>query len=219
MPESKNPLVIAYHLMWTVYSYWLPNDPRGSTSQTVRNDLIAELGELHFGRKRVQPTGREIREFASRAQGALSYPLLMFAPQELGIVANTIGAAVAECNYTCYACAVMSDHVHLVIRKHRDLGEVMIDQLQSLSRERLIEAGLRTTDHPVWTRGGWKVYLEHPDDVRRTIHYVEQNPMKARMPQQAWDWVTAYDDWPLHIGHSPTSPYVVALKRAGRYPR
>jgi hypothetical protein len=42
-----NPLVIAYHLIWTAYGWWLPNDPRGSGSHLVRRDLIAEVGELH----------------------------------------------------------------------------------------------------------------------------------------------------------------------------
>jgi hypothetical protein len=48
----------------------------------------------------------------------------------------------------------MPDHVHLLIRKHRDLAEEMIEKIQALSRKRLIELGLRQADHPVWTRGG-----------------------------------------------------------------
>ena len=28
-----------------------------------------------------------------------------------------------ERNYTCYGCAIMPDHVHLLIRKHRDQAE------------------------------------------------------------------------------------------------
>ena len=59
----SHPLVIAYHLIWTAYGYWLPNDPRGSGSRTIRNDIIAELGELHHGRKRVQPAGAVEGEF------------------------------------------------------------------------------------------------------------------------------------------------------------
>ena len=68
MPTSKNPIVIAHHIMWTLYGWWLPNDPRGSTSRTIRNDLVAELGELHFGRKTVQPAGRDIRDFYEQAK-------------------------------------------------------------------------------------------------------------------------------------------------------
>ena len=43
----QQPLVIAYHLIWTAYGWWLPNDPRGSGSKTIDSDIIAELGELH----------------------------------------------------------------------------------------------------------------------------------------------------------------------------
>jgi hypothetical protein len=49
------PIVIAYHLIWTGYGWWLPNDPRGSMSHRIASDVIAELGELHYGRKKVQP--------------------------------------------------------------------------------------------------------------------------------------------------------------------
>jgi REP element-mobilizing transposase RayT len=113
----------------------------------------------------------------------------------------------------------MPDHVHLLIRKHRDLAEEMIEKIQTFSRLRLSEHGLRAADHPTWTRGGWKVILDHPDEVRRTIRYIENNPLKAKLPAQKWWFVHEYDNWPLHDGHSPKSPYVRALKAAGRYPR
>ena len=29
------PIVIAHHLIWTVYGTWLPNDPRGSGSRAI----------------------------------------------------------------------------------------------------------------------------------------------------------------------------------------
>src|SRR5439155_8453354 len=73
MPQ---PLVIAYHLIWTAYGWWLPNDPRGSGSKTIDSDIIAELGELHHGRKRVQPPGRVVRQFYEKAAKFLKHPLL-----------------------------------------------------------------------------------------------------------------------------------------------
>jgi hypothetical protein len=205
--------------MWTLYGWWLPNDPRGSMSREIRNDIVGELGELHLGRKRVQPSRREIRAFYEQAAGVLKHPLFEFSIGELPTVAEAIGIAIQERDYTCYACAIMPDHVHLVIRKHRDLAEEMIENVQTLSRKRLIEVGIRTPDHPTWTRGGWKVFLEHPDEIWRTIRYVEDNPKKARLPAQRWPFVSAYNNWPLHEGHSLSSPYVKALRGAGRYSR
>jgi REP element-mobilizing transposase RayT len=179
MTTSGNPIVIGHHIMWTLYGWWLPNDLRGSASRLIRNDLIAELGELHFGRKSIQPAGRDIRAFYEQAAGVLKYPLLSFEHSEFPLVADAIVHAIQECNYSCYACAIMPDHVHLLIRKHRDLGEEMIEKIQALSRERLIEIGLREMDHPTWTHGGWKVFLDHPDEIWRTVHREQPDQDRA----------------------------------------
>lgn len=215
----QNPIVIAYHLMWTAYGWWLPNDPRGSTSREIRRDIIAELGELHFGRKKVQPAGRIIREFYRRAAQVLQHPLLTFDEAAFRVIAEAFAEVVARDAYTCYACAIMPDHVHILIRKHKFDAEEIMEALREASRERLIAAGLRGDDHPVWAAGsGWKVFLDHPDDVRRTVGYIERNPGPLGLPRQAWPFVKAYDGWPLHPGHSPNSPYARRLRAVGRYP-
>jgi REP element-mobilizing transposase RayT len=215
----ENPIVVAYHLMWTLYGWWLPNEPRGSTSRALRNDLIAELGELHLGRKQIQPASQDLRDFYAQAAETLQHPLLAFLPGQFAVVAVIFGEVIREYGYTCYGFAVMPDHVHILIRKHRDRGEEMVEKIQTLSRKRLEESGLREPGHPTWTRGGWKVFLDHPDDVWRTIRYIEDNPVKFGLPVQEWDWVKPYDNWPLHNGHSQNSPYAKGLRAAGRLPR
>ena len=62
-------------------------------------------------------------------------------------------------------------------------------------------------------------FLDHPEEVRRTIPYIEQNPKKIGLAQQCWPFVKVYDDWPLHAGHSPNSPYARRLRALGRYPQ
>lgn len=214
-----NPVVIAYHLIWTAYGTWLPNDPRGSGSHAVACDVFKDLGELHYGRKRVQPAGWEIRAFYDQALPRLQHPVLPFTLNEIEVVASAFAEVCDAERYTCYACAVMPDHVHLVVRKHKDQAEEMIEKLRVLSRKRLGEKFARFCGHPVWTGGGgWKVFLDHPNDVEWTIGYVERNPTQARMVPQRWSFVKNYDRWPLHPGHSVNSPYVKALKKAGRYP-
>jgi hypothetical protein len=142
MAGSNKPIIIAHHIMWTLYGWWLPNDLRGSTSRTIRNDLVAELGALHFGRKSKQPAGRDIRAFYEQAARLLQHSLLSFDLDQFAMVAEAVGQAICECKYTCYACAIMPDHVHLLIRKHRDLAEEMIEKIQTLSRKRLERVAL-----------------------------------------------------------------------------
>jgi len=213
------PIVIAHHLIWTAYGWWLPNDPRGSSSHVISTDVLKMLGELHEGRKTVQPVSADIRTFYEAAKAFLKHELRTFDEADRQAIADAFVEVMEEQRYTCYACAIMPDHVHLVVRKHRDTAEQMIEALQSASAQRLREAASGwDASHPVWGGPGWKVFLDHPDEVERTIEYVQANPDALRLPRQHWPFVTTYNRWPLHAGHSPNSPYVKRLKAAGRYP-
>jgi REP element-mobilizing transposase RayT len=208
------PLVIAYHLIWTAYGWWLPNDLRGSGSREVRRDILRELGELHFGRKKIQPASWQVREFYSAARTLLAQPLLVFGQTEVNVIAEAFANVVQQFRYTCYACAIMPDHVHLIIRKHKHLAEEMVVNFQRASHFLLRDRGFRAEQQRTWSSGGgWKVFLDRPDDVRRTIGYVDENPLKIGLPRQAWPFVTTpYDGWPLHPGHDPNSPWARRMR-------
>lgn len=89
----------------------------------------------------------------------------------------------------------MPDHVHVLIRKHKHHAETMIAGLQAAGRHALIAARRRPAEHPVWGGPGWKVFLNTADDVRRVARYVEDNPIRAGRPSQAWDFVRPCDGW------------------------
>jgi REP element-mobilizing transposase RayT len=210
--RSSRPLVIAHHLVWTAYGWWLPNDPRGSMSTWIASDVIADLGDLHLGRKKMQPCSATIRDFYNQAEARLKHELLLFDEKQRIAIASSFEQVVAEQRLTCYACAIMPDHVHMLLRKHRLRAEQMIQCFQRASAQDLHAAGYRAAEHPVWGGRGWKVFLESPDEVRRTIGYIRQNPTKMHMPAQPWVFVREYDGWPLHPGHSPNSPYARRLR-------
>lgn len=177
------PIVIAHHLVWTVYGSWLPNDPRGSGSEEVRNPILVELGVLHKGRKAIQPNGRVIREFYNEATTLLQHPVLNLNEEERRIVGEALGEVIRREPYTCWACAIMPDHVHILIRKHKHEAEQMAENLMTASQYRSIDSGHREKTHPTWIAGfGWKVFQFHPDEIRRTIRYIELNPPKGRLP-------------------------------------
>jgi REP element-mobilizing transposase RayT len=206
------PIVIAYHLIWTAYGWWLPNDPRGSTSHRIASDVLADLGELHYGRRKIQPPRQVVREFYERARDVLKFPLLELSAADVTAAAEGFAAAISRERYTCYACAIMPDHVHIIIRKHKHQAEDMLENLQDFSRLRLYNCGLRSFDHPVWGGPGWKVFLDTPTDVRRTIQYIQENPPTWQLPLQRWPFVKPYDGWPLHPGHNSDSPYAQRLQ-------
>ena len=133
--------------------------------------------------------------------------MLTLCPDERNIIAASFAETVTARKYTCYACAIMDDHIHILIRKHRDTAEQMIANLQNFSRDALRRGASRPSDHPIWGGPGWKVFHDHPNDISRTIPYIENNPTKMRLPRQQWTFVQTYNGWPLHEGHNPNSPY------------
>lgn len=188
-------MVIGYHLIWTAYGWWLPNDPRGSSSYEIRVERIADLGELHYGRKTSQPLPADLRRFYDAARAKLRHELLTFTDAQIQTLAASFGEVIARQGYTCYACAVMPDHVHALIRRHRDKAEAMIANLQEGSRAALVATGARPVEHPVWGGPGWKVFLNTSADMERVVRYIQSNPTKSGRPAQTWGFVKPYNGW------------------------
>lgn len=125
----------------------------------------------------------------------LAHPILTFADEDVAILADSFRQVIRERRYTCYACAIMPDHVHLLIRVHRDKAEQMIAHLQAASRDALIAADRRRGNHPVWGGPGWKTFQFSRQDMERIVRYIENNPAERRLPRQVWDFVTPYNGW------------------------
>jgi REP element-mobilizing transposase RayT len=118
-----------------------------------------------------------------------------FTQDEIPLLGNAIGETISKREYTCYAAALMPDHVHLLVRPHRDHAEEMIQFFQEESKVRLIEHKLRPINHPVWGGPGWKVFQNTPEQIAATIEYIRRNPLKIGWPEQVWGFVTPYEGW------------------------
>jgi REP element-mobilizing transposase RayT len=193
--------VIAHHLILTGYGHWLPNDLRGSGSHEFYDPKLAPLGPIHHGRKplREQPSRGELRDFYRKAEPLLNFPIIWFDDAKRQVLADAFREVVREQRYTVYACAILSNHAHLVIRRHRDDALTMLAQLAHAPRLRLRPRKMTTDlEHPIWSQRPYKVFLYTPEDVHTRIDYVNRNPLKEGLPPQEWDFVAVYDDWPLH---------------------
>lgn len=193
-------VVLAYHLIYTTYGFWLPNDPRGSWSDFVRS------WELHWYGTATKVTTRESlarrghdRDLRRIQKTALRYDPVRFTAAQMGAVARGIARAVAESRYVVFACSIMPEHVHMVVQRHRNLAERMIGHFKARATQQLIEEII----HPLarhldpdgavpcaWARRGWKVYLDSAADILRAIPYVEDNPLKRHLPRQTHAFVT-----------------------------
>jgi len=128
------------------------------------------------------------RELRRAAKAALKYPPMRFDDTQIETIAWAFGGA----GYPIHACAIMPDHVHLVISRTGVRIEQMVRVLKQAATQRLRSAGLYERDESPWARKCWKVFLDASADVRRAIGYVEHNPIREGRPAQIWPFVTPH---------------------------
>ena len=195
-------MVLAYHLIFTTYGFWLPNDPRGSWSTFVRSWELYWYGAATKTTTRASVASRDHDRTVRRAQkSALRYDPVHFTAQQMTTVARGFARAAAESGYVVYACSILPEHVHLVVQRHRNLAEQMIGHFKARATQALLEEAKhpflkhRRSDGSVpcaWARRGWKVYLDSVEDILRAVRYVENNPLKQGGPRQTHGFVTPY---------------------------
>jgi REP element-mobilizing transposase RayT len=182
-------MIIAFHSTFTAYGFWLPNEPRGSWSEFVASWELARFGKATKVNTRRSVAGRQYdRERKQRMQQALKYPPVNFT----GLQAREIVRGFAETPYVLHACAVLPQHVHLVIGyTPRDIRKA-VGHLKSEATRALREMGWFSERSP-WADKGWNVFLDNEAAVRRAIGYVEQNPEREGKRRQTWRCVVPFD--------------------------
>ncbi len=201
-------MVLGYHVIFSAYSFWLPNDPRGSWS-----DFVGAWDLFRAGGKATTTTARRAlhrdpHDRAKRlaAKQALAHPAVRFTGVQARAAARGFGEYVAKAQLPVWACAIMPHHVHMVTGRFRLDVEQVVIQLKAAATRRLIAEDLHPFAHlaedgerppKCWGRGEWSVFLDTPEDISRSIGYVENNPLKGGMPRQSWSFVTPFDAAPV----------------------
>jgi REP element-mobilizing transposase RayT len=194
-------MIAGYHVVFGAYGFWLPNDPRGSWSEFVGSWDLFRFGPATKTEERFS-VAHQPHDHAARlaAKKALQRPAVQFNGLQARAVGMGFAAYFQKSSLPVWACAILPDHVHLVVAPPAMDIEQLVIQLKGAGTESLMEQGL----HPFgdikvkkgktpmcFARGLWKVYLD-PEDVPRAIRYVEENPIKEGKNAQRWSFVVPY---------------------------
>jgi REP element-mobilizing transposase RayT len=187
-------VVIAYHVIFSTYGFWLPNDPRGSWS-----DFVGAWELVRFGKATKVSTTRSVAgaphdcRLREQAKTALEHGCVAFTGQQALGVGRGFALAAKEGGYTVHACTILPEHVHVVIgHSPRSVGRI-VGHLKGRATQHLAAAGLwPDTGRPVWGKKAWKVFLDSPERVQSAIAYVEANPEKEGKPRQRWSFVRPF---------------------------
>jgi REP element-mobilizing transposase RayT len=187
-------MILGFHSIIGMYGFWLPNDPRGSGSDYVANYELYRYGPATKTTSR-RSVAAVPHDHAARlaAKETLDWPAVKLTAKQRSLIVAGFAKACTQSAYALHACAVMPDHVHLVIGAHPREIRLIVGHLKGQATLALKSSGIwPNAERPVWGDHGWNVYLDSLSDVRRAIRYVEQNPIKEGFPKQDWEVVTPY---------------------------
>ena len=199
-------MVHAYHLILSTYGNRLPNDPRGSYSHFVRSYQLSLAGGKATFREtydawHAPDTDDRCIDERRRLQISMTRPPVCFTGRQPQAVAAGFADYCRRSECTVHACAILPNHAHLVIRRHRLPIERLCHKLTAAASAALRQRGLHpSTNHPCvndrlpspWARKGWWTYLDSRTGVAQAIRYVEANPGEAGLPPQVWRFVQPY---------------------------
>jgi len=215
-------MVLASHAIIGMYGFWLPNDERGSWSDFVGSWELLRFGKATTVRVRQSVAKRPFdRAKRDAARAALKYPPVRLRGVQARAVARGFAEYAEKAGLTILACAILPQHVHLVLARHRLLVEQLVNQLKGAATRRLMEEEL----HPLaahqhvkrrppkaFARGLWKVFLDSPADIELATRYVEGNPRREHLPPQRWWFVRPHDP---ERGHGAGALEFAPLARRG----
>jgi REP element-mobilizing transposase RayT len=193
-------MVRAYHSTFTTYGFWLSNDSRGSWSDFVRSFELYVTGAATKTNETKSLAHRSLDwDQRNRARAALKYPVVRFNRAQIECVARGFARAVEESCYVILACAILWDHVHMIVERHPDRTiEKIIGHLKTRVTQQLTAEGLNPMTRfvepdgrcpSVWVQHGWNLFLNTDEEIARSIDYDDRNPKKMGLPPQHWGFV------------------------------
>ncbi len=195
--------VLAYHVIFGAYGFWLPNDPRGSWSEFVGAWELFLAGGKATKTTETRSLARDPHDRRKRlvVKRELSRPAVKFTGIQARAVGHGFRDYITRSGLPVWACSILPEHVHLVVGRGRLSIEQVVNHLKGAATIALIAeklhpfaelAQLGTRPPKCWARGEWSVFLDSPEDIQRCIHYVENNPVKDGKAPQTWPFVTPY---------------------------
>ncbi len=183
MDAPLPPVDRTWLLTWTTYGSWLPGDARGSKLRVPDG------------------SGRRVPAFLSgdapaaawlriTASGLLKRDPIRLTALQAEVAADAIDAQARYRGWTCFATAVMSNHVHVVIGVPADPpASTLLKTLKAYASRALNERWRRPESGTWWTQSGSTRLLRSEPAVIAAVRYVrdQEYPLVVRLDTRTWD--------------------------------
>lgn len=157
-------------LTWTTYGTWLPGDARGFVSN-VRDGPGPEVRHNLPG----TPYDADDARVRRRAQENMVGEPVWLTADQARIVAEQFQETARVRGWRLLACAVMANHVHLVVGVEGDPDPAkLLHDFKSYATRALKAAGHVPSGGRWWTESGSRRKLPDEGAVRGAIEYVRR---------------------------------------------
>ena len=161
----------------------MPNDPRGSYSKEIYNAQLRALGRIKYGKQNPRPAKDRLLSFWTVTRPHIRRPPFFIDDSTRPIIAAAFATVVQRLGVTVPACAIMNDHIHVLVLRSRHKIEYLVNQLKGAATGAL---GLKRT---CWARGCWKVFITDRAALLAAGDYIQANPAWAGLGAQHWDFI------------------------------
>jgi REP element-mobilizing transposase RayT len=182
--EFAEVIMRAFRAIFSAYGFWLPNDPRGFWSTWVGAWELFRYGGQAAKVETTRSVAARPHDRARRLETKkhVKYPPVIFTGLQARAIGQGFHIASQKAGYQILACAILPDHVHVVVAAHHNKPTLVAVHLKREATLQLVKQGLHPfrqlyeAGRPLpscWAEKCWRVYLDTRDDEGRAIRYVE----------------------------------------------
>jgi len=189
-------VILALHFIFSAYGFWLPNDPRGSWRDVIREFELLKFGPATKVRNNEFVAHKaHDRQLRLKAKESLRYKPVRFNGQQALAIAQGFESAQTQAGYHYLALAILPDHVHLLMKPKGTDHDRIARHLKSRATRRLSELNLHPFGHlpksdgqipTPWGRNHWAVFVSEQAHLKSAVSYIKRNPVKHGFKVQRW---------------------------------
>jgi REP element-mobilizing transposase RayT len=163
-----NDKPFAIHVTWTTYGTWLPGDPRGYVSVTLRPDGTTLKKENQYG----TPYTKDDAFTRRIAIDEQEFETVWLNAQQARVVAHSLVEACRERGWWIGQAAVMCNHIHVVVLECPPDGPAVRRILKGVTQSKLSKH--HGSPKRWYTRGGSNRHKYDQQAIDNALNYVKR---------------------------------------------
>ncbi|MGB8476761.1 MAG: transposase [Candidatus Acidiferrum sp.] len=150
--------------------------------RTARNGCAAKSADANSE----ESPGKQFLRFDAALDSAKSGPVWLLDREFADYAEYPILRGAELGRYELHAYAIMPNHVHALLHPHLPLAKISSVIKGVAARD--INARLCRTGKPLWQDESFDHWIRNSAELERIRHYIEWNPVSARLVAKPADW-------------------------------